>query len=1811
MAQSIDTKIVELKFNNDNFADKVDSTLTKLENLNEEIKRVGVKDAFKNLGIGTKNIDKDLSGVTKGVEEASKGFSKMEVLGITAMANISNSVVNLGKKMVSNLIKPLTQGVIQGGLSRARNIEQATFQFEGQKIGKSKAHRDVGYYHEVMEAVLGTSYSYDVAARAASQLAASNVGVSKTMKTLADGSKTEALVLNGGMTKALLGIAGVAAMTGRNFDDVAQVFTRVAGQGKVMANDLNSIASYGLNAAAVLGQSLGKTEAEIREMVKKGDIDFKMFSKAMSDAFGAHAKDSTLMFQGALDDVNAALARIGADFYGPALTAGRDILNSVTPLVDAIHTKLNPALEGSGNLMETASQKLSQYLDMLSYIIEKYPSNDTTGWIKEHMNAWTNIADLYKTGNLKDAVKGLKEYSKTWEGMEGKAGISGYRMLWDYLGVGSNKDLLSTYLNKTDKQFDKMVKKGKVNVEDMKTVINGMIDDGTIGFNTFYKSFHKLWSESTDLMGMKNINEFFNEYVRLCLDGQESTERFSDNVRTMFAIFDGARSLISSIGQILGGFASIFLTVAQHLAPLGTTLVESTKEFAKFVVEVADAIATSEKFANIIDSVVSLLKRFFELLHIDKAAQAVLYGITKAFDFLANAIDRVVTGVSIIASKINGVFQKIADGITEILSSSVELSKIVKSLKGAGVVVLLLRLTTALTRPAELLDLMRNTLKSLSGSIDTVLTTIGGAFKQISDVAGSVVKFIDNLTTTLKRMQELIIATAILEIAFAIGVLAGSFYLLSKIDYSKSEQIIPLLLTFFSIIGTLGAAKKILGSIEETIKIWERSVNSFIEIGSAMVEFAVAVAIMAGAIYMLAKIDTKQLITATGAIEVLLVTLALMAKFLSNTTTKDTGLKALWSGKKTSTNITKGLFGLIGIAEAIKIVAKAMTEVASITDPDRLWDSLLVIELLMWTMTAIVKLLSGDKAAKMTKGVGSLLAMALAVRMLTKPIAELAGIDSTAMFNATGAIIALMGALSIFTQMMSGAKGMIKIGIGLVLVAASIKILQDAVVAFSTLNPESLVTGILGVIGLLAAMVITLDMLNTEKILVKAIALVLVAHMLKELQDVVMTFGQDFDSAIKGLVAIGVALTGLLFVVYAFEAAPIVGILKLFTTLMLGAVVVTAFGVAVGVFGVAVAIFGAGLTSMAAGITALSEVMPQFLAFMVGFAIAVGLLSSVGLRAVGVILALSLAFLLLGAGFKMMGDGLVNIATSIELINELKGELGNLSWNIINFVKDLSKIKDEAGEVGASFEEIAKPLRSLRKSVDEISANIDKLIASYDQLKTDTVGCIETLATALTTVSQLNQDSFTQASEAVKGFISELNSVSGDSATVSQAATDISASIDTLNTALEGALNTLSTFQQRIRLFDAIGQSLSSIAEPIESLNNMRSELDGLVQDIVNFVNNLKTLKDNASVVSEGTAAISAALDEVGDSASVAAEVFDSFSMKTASVLGEMGKGLSNIASGVESLAKNRKALSEAGSTIETFFTKLEGVVASADEISDGVNKVSKAVKKLGNASKGAVDTKAMASSGQQIIDGFIKGMNDRKGNVATKVEGIVDNANNKVKKRRTAFQSTGSYLIEGMVVGIRSQQAALEAEVVKLEQKAERAVQAKAKINSPSRVWMQIGAYMGEGLAIGIRNSGTEVKHASIGLASVSEDAVSSAIDAISSAIESGWDTNPTIRPVVDLSNVDRSAKDINSAFSGTVGFGSRSIRLAGSVNGGAIQNGRINSIDKLARKIDGMTETMNSRSLNVYNTIDGTADPEAFADGLIRSFRLNARTV
>ena len=1819
MSQSVDTKIVELKFNNDNFKEKVDSTLSKLEQLNKDIDTVGTGKAFKNLA---KDINKvDVSSVSKGVEEASKGFSKLEVVGITALANISNAAVNLGKKMVSKLISPITQGVMQGGLARARNIEQATFQFEGLKIQKSDP--TLSYYSEVMDAVLGTSYSYDVAAKAASQLAASNIGVTDTTRKLASGSEITAKVMTSDMTKALLGIAGVASMTGSDFDSIAQIFTRVAGQGKVMANDLNSIASRGLNAAAVLANSLGKTEEQVRDMVSKGQISFEEFSNAMSEAYGSHAKDSTLMFQGAMDDVQAALARIGADFYGPALNAGRDILNSITPVVDAIHNRLNPALEASGNIMQVASKKMSQYSDMLAYLIERFPNDkdSMSDWISEHMNAWTNISDLYKRGNLKEAINGLEDYTKALDGMEG-VGINGQQMIADYFGIDKDAATLSKYLKITKDQADELVETEAVTAEDIGKVIDGMIKDGTIGFNEFYKSFKKLLGEDPKLMGISGLTTEFDNYLRSVIAADEPTERFTRHVEVFFGIIKGSQSLIKSFGTMLSGFVDIFVALAGYLEPLGPLLLQVAEETAQFVVQVADFLATSESFKTVIEGVIGLIDKIFSLINVSKIAGAVLLGISKIFEFISTVIERVASGIAKVVETVRNIFDKIVDKITEIISNSEELSKVLHSLRNAGIVVALINIANALAKPAELLKALTKSVDNVSGSIVGALKSIGDVFKSIAGLSGKIGKAIDEVIDTLKRMQELIVATAILEIAFAIGVLAAALYLLSKVNIEKAADAIFPLVGFFSILFGLVGFGKTMKSMSSTAKIWQKSVNSVKDIATACIELAVSIAIIAAAMKLLSTIKPKQLLYSLGAVELLLVTLALIAKMLSGTTTKTTGLKALWSGKETTTSMTKGVLGLVAMAEAVKILAQALTEVATVAgDPMVLWQSMGVIEALLLSCMVVVKVLSKEKPDKVTKGVSALLAMAIAIRLLTKPMSELAALasmDSNSLWTAFSIIGLTLAAMTALTKWLSGSKGILKGGAAILVVAFSIKMLGQTLSELANvaaIDNTALWSG-LGIIALgLTAIVLALDLLKPESLLAKSMAFIAVAAALQILSNVILAFGNAGDAAWAGLGVVALSLITLAGACALFNKVPVLGILKLFLTLALGAVIVAAFGAAIGIFGVGIGIFGAGLTILASSAKAVSDVAGTLIGIMIGFALAIGILSSVGLPAVGVIFALSIAFLMLGAAMMLIGTGLTDAATGIKMLCDMKSDLGSTASQLAIFLDKLKALTDDAEAIGESFKTISEPLSSMKDSVAAVTADLEKLISAYTDLTTKTADAMTSMAESLTTISTLNKDSFTSASEAVTAFIDSLSGISSDAETVATTAGNIKTNLEELRETFRLVTDVVDNFKKRsVKVFDDLGNSLNNIATPIQVLNNLKSQLDGMANELIDFVNQLMTMQDSAATVSEGATEISEALQKIADAAKAASDGFSGLNEYTASVLSELGAGITSIADGMNKLVAVKDELGPAADAIASFYDRLSNLNATASTISSGTKQVASAIKSLGSAAAktASASQKGMSSAGEAMVGGLASGIKSKSKNVSSTVNSIVTTAANSVRSQRSSFYSVGSYLIGGMVSGIASQQGSLSYQVQQLEAKAERAVRAKAKIKSPSRVWMRIGAYMGEGLAIGIANTGDQVRDASLNLASVSEDAMRSAVVAITDAMNDSWNTDPIISPVVDLSSVRQGAKFVNSVFGSH--FGLQGDTLVASIshtiqNGG--KTGVESSINDLTDKLESMTETMNSRALNNYITISGNEDPDAFADSLTRRFRLNARTI
>ena len=356
MSQTIENRIVEMQFENKQFESGVQESLSTLDKLKKALKFDDMSKNLMDFSKSTKNFD--LNGIGNAVEEVGNKFSTMRLVGIHALNNIVDSAMAAGKRIAQVLTAPIQQ-IKTGGWSRAMNIEEAKFQLEGLKV----AWEDVS--QSIDDAVSGTAYGLDAAAKAAAQFAASGVNLGEDM------------------TRALRGISGVAAMGNTEYENIAQIFTKGAGQGRVMADELNRVSQYGINAAATLAnffntieenekvpedlklqildltEGLQVSESEIRDFASSSKISFRAFAYAMDDAFGEHAKDANKTFFGALSNIKAALSRIGAEFATPFIKDAIPVLNKVRELVNAIKGNM-------GNLFTTFANVTSIISDVLT-----------------------------------------------------------------------------------------------------------------------------------------------------------------------------------------------------------------------------------------------------------------------------------------------------------------------------------------------------------------------------------------------------------------------------------------------------------------------------------------------------------------------------------------------------------------------------------------------------------------------------------------------------------------------------------------------------------------------------------------------------------------------------------------------------------------------------------------------------------------------------------------------------------------------------------------------------------------------------------------------------------------------------------------------------------------------------------------------------------------------------------------------------------------------------------------------------------------------------------------------------------------------------------------------------------------------------------------------------------------------------------------------------------------------------------------------------------------------------------------------------
>lgn len=662
-SNKVDERIVRLKFDQSKFKEGIKSAISSLDLLKSKLKfGKDAQEAFKGIQYQADNID--LGALSRSVDSISSRFSTMGIIGTTVLVNLANAAVNTGKKIISSVIGPLTSG----GLNRAMNIEQARFKLQGLGITGEELAK---VWKNVSDAVDGTAYSLDAAAITASQFAASGLRGGKEMAT------------------ALRAVSGVASVTGSSYEDIGRIFSQIAGQGRLMGNDLLQLSTRGMNVAAELGKQMGKTEAEIREMVSKGKIDFKSFAAAMNSAFGDQAMKANETLTGVLANCRSALAKIGADFFTPFITnaSTEGHVSNLVEMFNAIRESINHVRAALGPLIEALQKPFLAGIQGITKFLNKF-NELTTGTEKVKKK----IEET--TGATKEATKSLEDMAK--EVIRGQWGNGAERIKrltdanYDYAKIQNvvNEMMHGTYkaTEETTKaiygQTGAVEKHAKVVEEEGKRLLNwrDAMAQGLANIVTaITKPLEAISSAFGEVFGIKDsvntinlLTNAFERLTRLLIPNEKVLIGIHDTAKFIFSTFKNGAKLVAPAFQValivvekLGSACQWVVGHVLNLTRVFSQLLSLPFEFFSniltrlnknmdFKLAVRNFKTASDNFKKIFDTLYNSVKNFFT------AIGGPFEAIGKKMDFIQNRLE------GGIASKLSKVLRFISEAIMDL-----------------------------------------------------------------------------------------------------------------------------------------------------------------------------------------------------------------------------------------------------------------------------------------------------------------------------------------------------------------------------------------------------------------------------------------------------------------------------------------------------------------------------------------------------------------------------------------------------------------------------------------------------------------------------------------------------------------------------------------------------------------------------------------------------------------------------------------------------------------------------------------------------------------------------------------------------------------------------------------------------------------------------------------------------------------------------------------------------------------------------------------------------------------------------------------
>lgn len=1130
MSTTVDERVVEMRFDNKQFEQNIQTSLSSLDKLKKSLNLEGAAKGLETVNDAANKCSGNMSPLSNAVETVRVRFSALEVMAITALQNITNSALAAGKNLVSAFtIDPIKSGFeeYETQINAVQTI-LANTSSKGTTLDQvNNALDELNHYADM------TIYNFTEMTRNIGTFTAAGVDLDTSVA-------------------AIKGIANLAAVSGSNSQQASTAMYQLSqalAAGTVKLQDWNSVVNAGMGGqvfqdalketAKVHGIAIDemiKDEGSFRETLSKGWLTSDILTETLAK-FTGDLNENQLRTMGYTDDQIKSIMEMGK----------------------------------TANDAATKVKTFTQLFDTLKEAAQ-------SGWTQ----SWEIIV-----GDFEEAKELLTEVSDTFSAVINASADARNKMLQDWKDLGGRTMMIEAVKN----VFEGLVSVAKPVREAFNEIFPPMtgkqLAEITERIRDLTAKF-KMGEESS-----KNLkNTFKGVFAVLDIIGQ-AFKAVAGGVGELIGLFlpagNGVLSLTGSFGEYLvkldetvkktdvfGKAVSTVVDIVKTAITFVKTAGEKVKEFGKTAGEKFD-FPGFELFHSFLERVHD------RMAQIGDGAGKMKSGVIVAFEMMGEALEKckflkvmeaLWTAVKVIAGGIADAVGTMMGTLAEKLGDA-DFSGVLDVLNNIAVGGIALSISKFLKSVTEPLEGLNGVLEGVTGILDGVrgcfeayqtnlkagtLLKIGAA---IALLAGSIVAISlidsDKLSASLGAITVLFAnllgamaifnkissdmgkvakaCTAMIAMSVAVSILAGALKKVSDLDWGELAR---------GLVGIAGLTTIVVASS----KAMASGRKQVMKGATSLIIFGAAIKILASACKDLSKLQWDELGRGLTGVGVLF---AEMAVFLR---------VAKFNGKMISTAT-----GIVILAAAMKVLASACKDFGQME-----WSEIgkglagiggLLAELAVFTN------LAGNAKHVMSTGV-ALIAIGAAMKIFASAVKDFGQLQWDEIGRGLTAMGGALAEVAIAVNLMP--KNMIGIGTGLVIVGAALEIIANCMSKFGGMQWEEIGRGLTVMGGALAELAISLNFMKgtlggSAALLVASTALAILAPVLSILGAL------SWEAIAKGLISIAGAFT-------------IIGVAGAVLTPLVPTIL--ALSGAFALIGVGVLTIGAGLLAAGTGLSALA-----------------------------------------------------------------------------------------------------------------------------------------------------------------------------------------------------------------------------------------------------------------------------------------------------------------------------------------------------------------------------------------------------------------------------------------------------------------------------------------------------------------------------------------------------------------------------------------------------------------------------------------------